>query len=205
MIRLSTCYMPHASYASLVMSGQAVLDITERFVKQNVRTRCHILSPNGVLPLIIPVLHEKLQQSAVKDVLISYKEPWQLRHLRSIKTAYGRSAFFEYFEEDLVELYNTRYEYLWEFNLASTKFLFQCMQSDMQLTPWDGEGLIASASYLSDIASPGQMPYQPDYLQVFNDRFPFVAGLSCLDLIMNKGPQSRYYLIDLSQHPNQKK
>jgi hypothetical protein len=188
--------MPSGTYVAHVLSGKAVLDIEERFLKQNVRTRCHILSPNGVLPMIIPVVHGKLHQSAVKEVLISYKEPWRQRHFRTIKAAYGRSAFFEYFEDDLSELYGSSFENLWQFNLATLAFIFRCMHVEMRFPLWDGFSESDSAAYLSDIAHPASMPPQAPYIQVFQDRFPFVSGLSCLDLVMNLGPQSRRYLLD---------
>ena len=198
MIRLSTCYMPSATYASLVLRGDAVLDIEERFVKQNVRTRCHVLSPNGVLPLIIPVAHGKLHQSAVKEVRISYKEPWRQRHFRTIKTAYGRSAFFEHFEDELAELYASSFEYLWEFNLATIALLFRCMDVKMRFPLWDGQSESDTAAFLADLSNPESFPSQAHYIQVFQDRFPFVSGLSCLDLIMNLGPQSKRYLLDVN-------
>ncbi|MFM8916232.1 MAG: WbqC family protein, partial [Bacteroidota bacterium] len=89
MISLSTCYMPPAAYFAGATDRFFSINTHERFIKQNLRTRCHILSPNGIITLVVPVAHQELNTSLVKDVRISHKENWQRRHFRTIKTCYG--------------------------------------------------------------------------------------------------------------------
>ena len=194
MISLSTCYMPPAAYFAMATNGVLAINIHERYVKQNLRTRCHILSPNGVVALVIPVAHQDLNNSLVKDVRISHKENWQRRHFRTIKTCYGRSPYFEFFEDDLINLYSSSPEYLWEFNLTTIRFLFDSMGLPNQIEVLDDENEDALKTSISDFSLPEQIAQQPPYMQVFRDRFPFISGLSALDLVMNLGPASVIYL-----------
>jgi hypothetical protein len=194
MISLSTCYMPPAAYFAMATNGVLAINIHERYVKQNLRTRCHILSPNGVVALVIPVAHQDLNNSLVKDVRISHKENWQRRHFRTIKTCYGRSPYFEFFEDDLINLYSSSPEYLWEFNLTTIRFLFDSMGLPNQIEVLDDENEDALKTSISDFSLPEQIAQQPPYMQVFRDRFPFISGLSALDLVMNLGPASVSYL-----------
>ncbi|MFN5224019.1 MAG: WbqC family protein [Bacteroidota bacterium] len=194
MISLSTCYMPPAAYFAMATNGFLAINIHERYVKQNLRTRCHILSPNGVVALVIPVAHQDLNNSLVKDVRISHKENWQRRHFRTIKTCYGRSPYFEFFEDDLINLYSSSPEYLWEFNLTTIRFLFDSMGLPNQIEVLDDENEDALKTSISDFSLPEQIAQQPPYMQVFRDRFPFISGLSALDLVMNLGPASVSYL-----------
>lgn len=197
MISLSTCYMPPAAYFAMATNGVLAINIHERYVKQNLRTRCHILSPNGVVALVIPVAHQDLNNSLVKDVRISHKENWQRRHFRTIKTCYGRSPYFEFFEDDLINLYSSIPEYLWEFNLTTIRFLFDSMGLPNQIEVLDDENEDALKTSISDFSLPEQIAQQPSYMQVFRDRFPFISGLSALDLVMNLGPASVSYLTAL--------
>lgn len=194
MISLSTCYMPPAAYFAMATNGVLAINIHERYVKQNLRTRCHILSPNGVVALVIPVAHQDLNNSLVKDVRISHKENWQRRHFRTIKTCYGRSPYFEFFEDDLINLYSSSPEYLWEFNLTTIRFLFDSMGLPNQIKVLEDEIEDAPKTSISDFSLPEQIAQQPSYMQVFRDRFPFISGLSALDLVMNLGPASVSYL-----------
>ena len=52
---------------------------------------------------------------------ISYNERWQDLHWQSFISAYRRSPFFEYYEEEFRKLYTTKFEFLVDFN-------FQMMQ-----------------------------------------------------------------------------
>ncbi|MFM7053821.1 MAG: WbqC family protein [Bacteroidota bacterium] len=194
MISLSTCYMPPAAYFAGGTDRFFSINTHERFIKQNLRTRCHILSPNGIITLVVPVAHQELNNSLVKDVRISHKENWQRRHFRTIKTCYGRSPYFEFFEEELAKFYDLRLEFLWEFNLASVRFLSDSMGLSAHFNVVDKENMEIPYAYLSNYSSPDQLIQQPSYMQVFRDRFPFVSGLSALDLLMNLGPASVGYL-----------
>jgi len=186
--------MPPAAYFAMATNGVLAINIHERYVKQNLRTRCHILSPNGVVALVIPVAHQDLNNSLVKDVRISHKENWQRRHFRTIKTCYGRSPYFEFFEDDLINLYSSIPEYLWEFNLTTIRFLFDSMGLPNQIKVLEDEIEDAPKTSISDFSLPEQIAQQPPYMQVFRDRFPFISGLSALDLVMNLGPASVSYL-----------
>jgi hypothetical protein len=189
--------MPPAAYFAMATNGVLAINIHERYVKQNLRTRCHILSPNGVVALVIPVAHQDLNNSLVKDVRISHKENWQRRHFRTIKTCYGRSPYFEFFEDDLINLYSSIPEYLWEFNLTTIRFLFDSMGLPNQIKVLEDEIEDAPKTSISDFSLPEQIAQQPSYMQVFRDRFPFISGLSALDLVMNLGPASVSYLTAL--------
>lgn len=193
---LATCYMPPAIYMAKVFSGKTGLWTHERFVKQNIRTRTHILSPNGVQSLIIPVRHEQLNLSNTSEVRISYQSQWRRQHFRSLKAAYGRSAFFEYYEVDLQKLYQLECDKLWEFNLETVNFISRCIDKEVVFPLIDADPAISNMDigFTSNTSTPIQIPVQPEYMQVFRDRFPFVSGLSAIDLLMNLGPRSRNYL-----------
>ena len=165
-------------------------------MKQNIRTRTHILSPNGVQSLIIPVRHEQLNLSMTSEVRISYQSQWQRQHFRSLKAAYGRSAFFEYYEDDLQTLYQFECDKLWEFNLETVRFISRCLGNEVVFPLVDADHAISNIDIgrTSNTSTPTQLPLQPEYMQVFRDRFPFVSGLSTIDLLMNLGPRSKRYL-----------
>ncbi|MFM7768484.1 MAG: WbqC family protein, partial [Bacteroidota bacterium] len=76
----------------------------------------------------------------------------------------------------------------------SIRFLSDSMGLYSHFNVVDKENMEIPYAYLSNYSSPDQLIQQPSYMQVFRDRFPFVSGLSALDLLMNLGPASVSYL-----------
>jgi hypothetical protein len=186
---------------SLAMQENVVLDIYEHYIKQTYRTRFEILGANGVLPLTLFVESTNGQKTPIKDIRLA-DGAWGKSHLTSIRSAYGKSAFFEHLEDDLVKLFaEERPSFLLDFNEQSLQMLRPYFKG------WNyffSKEYVEQSSELNDcrgLFSPkNKNANLPSYLQVFGDRFPFQSDLSTLDLVMNLGPQSMSYVkkIDLA-------
>ena len=50
----------------------------------------------------------KNERRAFRDVRISYEHPWQHIHKRTLESCYRRSAYFEYFEDDLQPIFESK-------------------------------------------------------------------------------------------------
>ena len=134
----SIAYLPPISYiASLISSlggGQVViLEKHEHYIKQTYRNRALIYSPNGILPLIIPVEHNDLYKISIKEVRISYEINWQKIHWRTITSCYRNSPYFEFFEDQLKPFYENKIDTLFEFNLSLIEKIFRLLQINFQL------------------------------------------------------------------------
>ena len=85
---LSTAYFPPASYFSLIArSTNVLIESEENYHKQTWRNRCIIMSANGPLPLVVPVLRGSFHKTAIKDLKIDYSKRWRELHLRGIASA----------------------------------------------------------------------------------------------------------------------
>ena len=94
---LSTAYSPPIEYfASFINSQTLLIESCENYQKQTYRNRCHILTANGLLPLIIPIVRSSSKY--IKDIRIDNSSQWQLKHWRAIFSAYKSSPFFDYYD-----------------------------------------------------------------------------------------------------------
>ena len=118
-----------------------------------------------------------------------------LRHLHwnALKSAYGQSPFFEYYEDDFRPFYEPDWEYLVDYN----RDLLQCVCRliDIQPSLRVTEAYESSPSDVTDLRYPAVFPYSPKpYYQVFSQREGFLPDLSIVDMLFCMGPESILYL-----------
>ncbi|HNR20299.1 MAG: WbqC family protein [Bacteroidetes bacterium] len=195
----ATAYFPPVIYLQeLIKHGSVFIEAHEHFQKQTYRNRCEILNANGVQTLSVPLFqtHQKVKTGLVQ---ISFAQNWKLNHWRSIESAYNRSAYFEFYKDELKDLFFEKEKYLLVFN---TKILLWVLK---QLKVKNNINF--TEDYLKSIEDGSDCKYLSSaekatawnckkYPQVFSYKTDFIPGLSCIDLLFNCGPDSIYYLQD---------
>jgi hypothetical protein len=194
--RLESHYFPGiASLALLCRADRVCLDAWEHFEKQTYRNRCRILAPNGVQSLTVPVEGRNTRQR-MKDVRISYREPWQRVHRNAIQTAYRSAPFYEYMDRELEMIFSAKHLFLMDLNEAVLEMLLSRLKIKKEIVRSRSYELDAGEADFRGIFHPKRTEtgrFIP-YSQVFSERYPFVPDLSALDLLMNNLPQAKEYL-----------
>lgn len=183
-----------AYYRALANADRPVIECHEHFVKQTLRSRCEILGPNDIQRLTIPVLKTNGSKTSMADLKIG-NDNWQKLHWKSIETAYGSSAYFDYYgcevealiyskQNDLIELNAVIHERIcsWldlKINLEYSKEYIDVLSDDIDLRKEDFVNL---------------KEFSP-YHQVFRTKEECVPNLSILDLIFNQGPMARKWIL----------
>lgn len=192
-------YLPPISYFKILLTHQHHIEIErfENFPKQTFRNRAAIYSPNGSLNLIIPVIKGSKNHTLVKDVKISYDFRWQRIHWMSLQTSYRSSAYFEFYEDDLIKFYEKKWEFLFDYNLEILQLLLKLLKINVEYSftkdyQQPTESLIDYRTALQS-KEISNYPAKP-YFQLFEDREGFIPNLSIVDLLFNQGPQSLNYI-----------
>src|SRR5580658_3897617 len=117
-VLLPMFYLPPVEYFSFLKTynPDLLIEKQEHFPKQTFRNRANIYSPDGVLTLVVPVVKGSKVHTPVKDVKISYDFSWQRLHWRGLEGCYRRSAYFEYYEDELAPFYEKKEIFLFDFN-----------------------------------------------------------------------------------------
>lgn len=95
------------------------IEICENFPKQTFRNRTYILSSNGLLGINVPIVKEKTIKQKFSDTRISYTENWNVKAWRTITSAYGKSIYFEYFEDEIKQFFTSEHEKLIDLNIKN--------------------------------------------------------------------------------------
>lgn len=201
---LSTTYFgPVQWYQKLYRADDVQIEACESFQKQTYRNRCLIATTQGVQALTVPVRIEG--SSLITNSRISNHGNWRHLHWNALKSAYGESPFFEYYEDDLRPFFLPDWEFLFDFNEAIRQKMCELLDIQPRVSPTTQflpPAAVASHPTLHDFRDAIQPKHPaPDphftprpYYQVYRQKHGFLPNLSILDLLMNMGPESVFYL-----------
>ena len=178
------CLPPLNFLKAFANADKAQLALGEKFEKQTNRNRFAIAGPNGRQLLSLPLVHTS-SHAAMCDVQLDYAQPWNIKHWRSIETAYNKAPFFEFYSHYFERLFSQHYFLLAEWNLEAMKCVTKSLKLSVEL------GL--STEKCQTLNCQFATSHSP-YNQVFIEKNGFIANLSVLDLIFNEGPMAKDYL-----------
>lgn len=184
------------------MDSDAIIDIGEHYQKQSYRSRCEILSANGVSTLSANVVkQDNLNKSAVKDTLLDDSKRWRAEHRQAIVSAYRSSPFFDYYADMFIPIYEKPCKFLTDWNISFMEAVVKILRIDM---PKISESYLTATDKDIDFRnsiSPKPRLRTPDadfvakpYYQVFSEKHPFAPNLSIIDLLFCEGNNAKDYL-----------
>jgi hypothetical protein len=182
-----------------------VFEQYESYQKMSFRNRCQIAGAEGAIDLSIPLVRGRDQKALLKDVRISASQPWQSQHWKTIVSCYSRSPWFEFYRDELEELYRKQWDFLLDWNLVCFEWTLKVLGISIPVSLTDSYEKRYSGDLVTDWRGKilpkhraGGMagldvPVSP-YRQVFEERIGFIPNLSVLDLLFCEGKQAIRYL-----------
>jgi hypothetical protein len=184
-------YLPSIEYFTLInLSSKIEFEIQENFIKQSYRNRTQILGANGIEVLTVPITHTSGQKQLTKDVKIDYSQDWMRRHIGGIRAAYGKAAYFEYFEPLILNIYAKKNIFLVDLNIDFLNLICKISGTTLNFSFTKSFKDSELGSYY-DLISPKQdwvhrgFYVKYPYRQCFGNEF--IPNLSVLDVLMNHG------------------
>ena len=195
MILYPTYFSPIVHYVALSKVDTIIFETVDSYQKQTYRTRCYIFGANGKQLLNIPIQHTT--STKTKDIKIDTSSQWHKQHIKAMQMAYSSSPYFEFYEEDILSVFNEIPKYLLDFNFKCQEVILELLQLEITYTTTD-EYIKKYENnndfrFLADAKS--KQHYNLDnYIQVFSDKFGFIENLSILDLLFMEGTNALIYL-----------
>ncbi|CAM1339909.1 WbqC family protein [Tenacibaculum aestuarii] len=194
---IPTYFAPISQYAAIYQAESVTFELEDNYQKQTYRNRCYIYGANGKLALNIPVKHNTTEgRKKTKDTLVENDFPWQQQHYKSLQSAYRSSPFFEFFEEDLLNIFNKKYTFLQDLNIDTHLFVTDALQMEQNFAKTTSYELTPNSTDYRDlaIAKKGIEIEMDTYIQMFDDKHGFIPDLSILDLLFMEGPNTISFL-----------
>lgn len=217
MVLLTTAYFPPIEYLAAIANecrfnpgmtevepAVVYIEACEHYVKQSWRNRCRFYAADGAQTLNFPVRHEDFGKP-ISQMRIDWKTDWLTRHERAIISAYRTSPYFEYYQDELFAILDSRPELMLDFNTQILKFFLRKtgIPADIRFTS-EWEAVTIEGHKVTDLRE-AIHPKRPNtilkdlglerpYWQVFSPKHGFIPGLSIMDLLFSEGPDSICYL-----------
>jgi hypothetical protein len=194
-----TQYLPCIDFfISVLKHGSIMLESQEFYQKQSYRNRCYIAGSNKIEVLTIPIIHQR--KTPITECKIDYATRWWAIHLHSIRSAYGKSPFFEHYYSDIECIILKKNPLLWELNLELMTLCLKKLKIDFKIDTskiyekqLENKGLD-----LREKIHPKKTYLNSDsiallrYHQTFGNKFE--KNLSVIDLLFNEGNNSKLLL-----------
>ena len=190
-------YFPSIShFVSIVKANIVTFEVEDNFQKQTNRNRMYIYSPNGIQLLNVPVKHNKERHQRIKEVKIENDFDWQKQHFKSLEAAYRTSPFFEYFEDDILPIFQKKHNYLMDLNMETIAIVSKCLrlEFDYDETTEYFHKVTDKVDHRNLINGKKDTSIFEPYTQVFGDKHGYLNNLSILDLLFNEGRYALDYL-----------
>lgn len=187
---------PIAYYKALLACDKVLIEQHNHYERKTYQNRCEILSANGVIALSVPVEKSAKAKTPFKDIRIANHTDWRKQHLKALMSAYQNSPFYAYYVDDFLPLYEKKFDYLIDFNMALHHHLLAAIEEERQITLTEEFYQCNNVQDLRFSFSPKdrkKVQFNP-YTQVFSDKMNFEPNLSILDLLFNLGPETEMYL-----------
>ena len=194
-------YIPSIEYfAHWKHHGSITIERHEHYLNRTWRNKTAIQSPDQPILLTVPLQKGKHQQMRIDTVRIFYEEPWQKIHLNSLKTAYGKTAFFDEILPELQIIVQHHHETLWDLNMAILKSITSMLSGSWELAYTEGyfpdytmdyvdlrKGVPAGISAIPQVI----LPTYPQAQRIHKTHQP---NLCILDALCHLGPGTGEYL-----------
>lgn len=200
MITSSIPFPPVYWWIKACQSKNITIDLAEHYQKMSYRNRYYLASPEGKTLMSLPLESGRNQRIAVKEVKLSVDTNWQSNQWKTIVSLYNRSPFFEYFEHYFKPLFEKRFEYLHEFNIAGITQVNKLLKLGLNIETTD-QFQKEYPNEVYDSRNSMKPQYEPEamntiaYYQVFEDRAGFLPNCSILDLLFCEGMAARDLLM----------
>lgn len=194
---LHPTYFPSIShYIAMVQADEIIFEYEDNFQKQTNRNRMYIYNANGLQMLNIPIKHSKETHQKYKDIIIENAFDWQKNHFKSLEASYRTSPFFEYFEDDILPVFQKKHNFLMDLNFEIFEVVNSCLGIDLPYTKT--EEFFHEVQDVTDYRNlangkKDKTQIEP-YTQVFEEKEGFINNLSILDLLFNEGRYALDYL-----------
>lgn len=125
-------YLPYTGFFNKIKNADIfVIGDDAQYSKGYFYNRNKIKTPNGELMLTVP-LKDSFEQK-LSEVEIDNSKNWSKKHLQSLYSFYKKSGYFDDYIDFFEQIYNAKWETLYNLNLKTLFYIIQQLDIDVPI------------------------------------------------------------------------
>ncbi len=171
--------------------GTVMMEQYENYNKGSFRNKCIVSGNQKNQYLIIPLKKGKHQSQSIREVEISYDEDWPRIMKNSLQTEYGGYPYFLYYIDDIIQLLDNKYTFLFDLNAVFLEYIFRLLNLKKHLyTKEYNPQYQMDILDMRDKITPRFFNTHSEILQpMLAGYFSFTPGHSILEALFSYGPE----------------
>jgi hypothetical protein len=181
-------------YKKAIKYSHIQFDIYDPYRKMSFRNRCMVAGSNGPIILSVPLEEGRNQRRPLNEVRIAAGSNWQDQHWKTITSCYNRSPWFDFYRDELEQLFARPFDLLVDWNMTCWTWITQKLGlsfntgvTDHPVAGLPGPEYEDWRNRLLPKSIATDFPEPVKYRQVFEDRLGFIPHLSILDILFCEG------------------
>lgn len=124
-------YLPWKGYFDIINDVDVFVFLEDvQYTKPDWRNRNQIKTAGGIKWISVPVIGGTNQ--LIFEAKIDYSQDWREKHKRTIHHSYASSAYYNSYKDDLLALYDKKYETISELNISAVQKISELLGIDTQ-------------------------------------------------------------------------
>lgn len=185
--------MGSVRYFSTMLAAKSVhISDDEPITKHHwAMNHCRLEGANGEQIITLPIEKPDFgAKTMMRDIVISTHGNWERIHWGAIFSAYGKSPFFEYIEDDLNRIYSNHSKWLVDFNNELRELVINFLDLPIVMDVTGSDAALSLQRQVGEKKSDSLPINDVPYYQLWASRYGFKPDMSILDLLMNTGRES---------------
>lgn len=191
-------YLPSILFIKQCLAHQKIVfEQLANYQRSSYFNRAYIAGANGKQRLTIPLQGGNRQKIILKAVEMDNSVKWQRIHWQALQSAYAKSAYFEFYEPELKQLFAQNTTNLLQWNMSFLQFILKCLNVNINYSFTeiyeDKHQVKNEVLDLRNEIRPNmdlqQYSFQK-YYQLFQEKNGFINNLSVLDVLFSTGPNA---------------
>jgi hypothetical protein len=214
-------YLPWKGYFDIINDVDCFVFLEDvQYTKNDWRNRNKLKTPNGTEWFTVPVIGGTKQK--IYEAKIDSNQNWEKKHKKMINANYSKATYYNSYKDDIMEIYNQKFENISELNIYSIKKICDLLNISTEFInsiEMDTDGVkenkiidiccqLGANEYLSGPAAKNyihEKKFRDANIKLFfknysdYPEYPQVWGefshfVSIIDLLFNCGEESSHYI-----------